>query len=95
MPKQSENKLRRTFEEKQLDTLAEQLVQRDWTAALLRQRIAALDDKLAAGDMPILEGVSVSDERGQLPEHTGFPLAHTEATDNSPEEDAFAAFLEG
>ncbi len=90
MSKQSENKLRRTFEEKQLDTLAEQLAQRDWTAALLRQRIAALDDKLAAGDMPILEAVSVSDEQ-----RNAVAVAPVEATDNPPEEGAFAAFLEG
>ena len=90
MSKQSENKLRRTFEEKQLDTLAEQLAQRDWTAALLRQRIAALDDKLAAGDMPILEAVSVSDEQ-----RNAAAVPPVEATDNPPEEGALAAFLEG
>ncbi len=79
------NRFETEFTAKQLDAIAERLDYRDWTFALLQQRIAELDATLAAGDMPILETVDAA----------ALPLPPTvDGVTNAPETDAFAAFLD-
>lgn len=56
--KQNDNNLRGKFEASRLDQLAQQLEWRAWTRILLTQRLATLDSKLAAGDMPVLDAVT-------------------------------------
>ena len=80
MANRQQSDMRDQFESAQLDTLIKQLEWRDWTHALLQQRIAELDERLAAGDMPILETVSAE-------------IPSPPPSDASPED--FAAFLEG
>ena len=80
MANKQQSDMRDQFESAQLDKLIEQLEWRDWTHALLQQRIAELDERLAAGDMPILETVSAE-------------ISSPPPSDSSPED--FAAFLEG
>lgn len=89
MSTQPTNAFETEFTARRLDTLAENLEYRDWTFTLLQQRIAELDVKLAAGDMPILERV---DDAATVSADLLPPTA-TAATD-APEEDDFAAFME-
>jgi len=92
MSKQPDNKLRRSFKEGQLTKLAEQLQWRDWTAALLEQRIAELQEKLAAGDIPILDGVSANNQ-ASMPDPVS--AQHRQTVDEPLEDDVFSPFLEG
>lgn len=89
MAKQPTNTFESEFTAKRLDTLAENLAYRDWTFTLLQQRIAELDAKLAAGDMPILETVADA----ALASADLLPPTATIEVDAS-EADDFAAFME-
>jgi hypothetical protein len=99
MKRKQTNTLRGEFEATRLDQLAQQLEWREWTTALLTQRIAALDEKLAAGDMPILDGVVrlevdlvTHGEPNHLPNNSA-PLPE-QLSEESDDIDSLAAFLD-
>ncbi|HFC11762.1 MAG TPA: hypothetical protein ENJ56_02880 [Anaerolineae bacterium] len=89
--KRRDNTMREAYAQSQRQQVVQELQWRDWTGVLLAQALAAIEQKLAAGDIAVYDGTDVESALVGAAEDA---LGQREPVGDEAADD-FSDFLEG